>query len=322
MKKTEQIKTKRSSVCVEGSRQLNEQERQFIASFLCSVEKTGYSLQSEDKIIQADTRLCEALSVLKSQIPLLKKSLESLAIETDRYEFVGEIPKGFSFLDAIAVLSKTEDDENIEIPEIKKLGKSAENMMALLIPEQQAHDPKAVDKESKKHAEHGINTLLERIFPAIPIGKANTNKESGTEERYVLGVVLEPTDGSDGFDVKPDTDGEIYSADAVRKAAHWYMEHGPKQHGLLHGDQRYGGEIFPIGSDKVVLLENYVTPIPIPENTFGNGSPEIKAGTWLMGLRINDDELWAQAKSKELNGLSIGGVARAYTVDSEENTNE
>jgi hypothetical protein len=36
----------------------------------------------------------------------------------------------------------------------------------------------------------------------------------------------------------------------------------------------------------------------------------MKAGTWLVGYYIPDDDLWAKAKRGELTGLSIGGFAQ------------
>ncbi len=39
------------------------------------------------------------------------------------------------------------------------------------------------------------------------------------------------------------------------------------------------------------------------------GKTMVKAGTWLMTVRIVDDKLWRKIKSGEITGFSIGGVA-------------
>jgi hypothetical protein len=40
------------------------------------------------------------------------------------------------------------------------------------------------------------------------------------------------------------------------------------------------------------------------------GGSDVPEGTWLMGLRVNDDGLWADVKAGKLTGLSIGGFAK------------
>jgi hypothetical protein len=36
---------------------------------------------------------------------------------------------------------------------------------------------------------------------------------------------------------------------------------------------------------------------------------KVKRGTWLLAVRVLDDELWGQVKDGSLSGLSIGGAA-------------
>jgi site-specific DNA-adenine methylase len=123
------------------------------------------------------------------------------------------------------------------------------------------------------------------------------------EERYVLGVVLEPTDGKDGAELKPDSQKDIYSKSEVRQAAHRFMEEF-RNVGLMHRTLVNG---------RVKILESFV----VPEGTGGfkltdpdGVVQKVQEGTWLLGLRIADDALWEQVKSGALGGLSIGGSAR------------
>jgi hypothetical protein len=111
-------------------------------------------------------------------------------------------------------------------------------------------------------------------------------EEPATEERYVFGVVLEP-------DVV-DSQGDTYSADEVRKAAHRWMEN----YGQL------GKQHVEIVTGKIKILESFVAPID-----FSVGEQVIKAGTWLLATRIVDDELWTAVKAGSFTGYSIGGTA-------------
>jgi DNA adenine methylase len=107
------------------------------------------------------------------------------------------------------------------------------------------------------------------------------------DERYVLGVVLEPE--------VVDAQGDIYSPEEIRQAAHRFMEEFGGL-GLMHR-MRVNGQ--------VKVLESYVAPVD-----FAVGEVSVHKGTWLLAVRILSDALWEQVKSGELTGFSIGGSAR------------
>jgi hypothetical protein len=115
------------------------------------------------------------------------------------------------------------------------------------------------------------------------------------EERYVLGVVLEPL-----TEANPDAQGDIYDAATVKKAAHSYMEHFQNV-GLQHKE---------MVSDRVKLVESYIAPCQM--NVAGT---VVKAGSWVMAVRVDDDDLWGQVKSGAITGFSIGGWATRTPVD-------
>ena len=107
------------------------------------------------------------------------------------------------------------------------------------------------------------------------------------DERFVLGVVLEPE--------VVDAQGDIYSAEEVRQAAHRFMEEFGGL-GLMHRFQVNG---------QVKVLESYLAPADI-----AIGEVRVRKGTWLLAVRILSDELWEQVKDGQLTGFSIGGSAR------------
>lgn len=107
------------------------------------------------------------------------------------------------------------------------------------------------------------------------------------EQRYVLGVMLEP-------DIV-DSQGDTYDAATIERAAHLYLTKF-RNAGLMHQQ---------LVNNMVELVESYIAPMDL---VFGDVT--IPKGTWLAAYKIYDDEIWAAVKSGELTGLSIGGTAR------------
>lgn len=114
------------------------------------------------------------------------------------------------------------------------------------------------------------------------------------EERFVLGIVLEPTKELN----KPDSQGDIYSADEVRMAADKFMEEY-QQIGVQHSEI----------TKAVKILRNWIT---LDDCTI-NGQVVAK-GTWLLGVRVQDDDLWEKVKKGEITAFSIGGKANREPV--------
>ncbi|QRK08554.1 DNA adenine methylase [Archangium violaceum] len=107
------------------------------------------------------------------------------------------------------------------------------------------------------------------------------------DERYVLGIVLEPE--------VVDAQGDIYSTEEIRRAAHRFMEEFGGL-GLMHR-LRVNGQ--------VKVLESYLAP-----TDFTVGEVQVRKGTWLLAVRVLSDELWERVKNGALTGFSIGGSAR------------
>lgn len=105
------------------------------------------------------------------------------------------------------------------------------------------------------------------------------------EERFVYGIVLEPE--------TIDAQNDIYSADEVRDTAHKFMAEF-QNIGIQHQEL----------AKQVRILESFLAPAD-----FTVGDRIIKAGTWLLAVRVLSDALWKEVKEGVFTGFSIGGTA-------------
>lgn len=134
-----------------------------------------------------------------------------------------------------------------------------------------------------------------------PIFKSDDEED----ERIFFALVLEPfsKDAEIG-----DGEGDIYTAKDIEFAAHYWMENFGSI-GLMHET---------LIDDKVSVLETYLAPVSFTVKRYNGKEKKVKKGTWLMKLRINDDDLWQQVKDGELTGLSMGGIAAYEELDNDE----
>ena len=132
--------------------------------------------------------------------------------------------------------------------------------------------------------EDALDAVVRKALSRVRFSKQDT------EERYVMGIVLVPEER--------DAHGDIYSEDEVRKAQHRYME---RYRDTAYLGQQHGGVDV---TGKLLILESYLAPVD-----FELGGVTVKKGTWLMAVRVVDDELWEAVKRGDFTGFSIGGDA-------------
>jgi hypothetical protein len=148
--------------------------------------------------------------------------------------------------------------------------------------------------KGKDQAQKSFDIKISEHF----IAKVKKGKTE-TEERFVIGGVLEPNDGVDG-PLNPDSDGDIYSAEDIRKTAHgWAMK------GFVPGIHHLS-----VAKGKISTVESYIAPqdLTIGKTTF-------RKGTWIMAAKIIDDDLWAKVKKGELAAWSIEGLGLRTPVE-------
>lgn len=110
--------------------------------------------------------------------------------------------------------------------------------------------------------------------------------KSDDEQQVVYGIVMEP--------YTYDTDQNWTTPDEIEKAAYHFMEWW-RNHDVEHSREDVNA----------VPVESYVAPVDMEIN--GN---VVKAGSWVMGVHIRDEEVWKQVKGGDLRGFSIDAIAR------------
>lgn len=139
--------------------------------------------------------------------------------------------------------------------------------------------PKDEDEDKKPKVSKAFEEMLDTKVDLLKLFDEG-------EERLVYGVVLEPN----GVDAQGDT----ISPEEIREAAHKFLqEYGNV--GLQH-------QTFING--KARILESFIAPADMLI-----GDQTVRKGTWLMAMRVLDDDIWKAVKSGLITGFSIGGSA-------------
>lgn len=137
--------------------------------------------------------------------------------------------------------------------------------------------------EGKKEAEKTDSPEGQEQF-TITANFVAVTKAEENPEHFVMSIVYEPDE--------KDTQGDWATADEIRKAAWSFME---------------SDQIYKINHDEegeIHVLESYIAPVD-----FEMEGQKIKAGTWLLGSRIRNQETWERIEKGELTGYSMAGDA-------------
>jgi site-specific DNA-adenine methylase len=108
-------------------------------------------------------------------------------------------------------------------------------------------------------------------------------------KRLATGIVLEP----DEVDAQKDWE----RAATIERAAHKFLAKYNRETklGLMH-------RIF--GMNGLELVESWIAPADLVI-----GKEKVKKGTWLMTVKVVDDQVWQDVLDRKITGFSIGGVA-------------
>lgn len=115
------------------------------------------------------------------------------------------------------------------------------------------------------------------------------HKHEDGDERLFYAVVIEPmTDVTD----TGDSHGDIMTPEEVIKSAHYFME---------MGSTIFKGHLAKV---EAKVVESYISPVDFtPEGS----EVKILKGSWVMAVKVLDDEMWESIKSGEITAFSPGG---------------
>lgn len=128
---------------------------------------------------------------------------------------------------------------------------------------------------------------IEKILKSeriIPIFKANPSKQ------IVYAVVLAPNE--------IDSQDDYMEPDEIEKAAHRY---------LANSRVVGSGHSKPI---KAHPVESFIAPQDFTVEGGQYGDQEVKKGSWVLGVKIDDPDEWQKVVNGEYQGFSVGGVGK------------
>jgi 8-oxo-dGTP pyrophosphatase MutT (NUDIX family)/SAM-dependent methyltransferase len=134
--------------------------------------------------------------------------------------------------------------------------------------------------KSKEERQKKIQKALIQKF--VPICKADKARQ------IVYCVVLAPEEN--------DLQDDFMMADDIEQAAHGYLEKS-RVVGAMHKKQIDG-----------VVVESYIAPVDFDFQSDAFGPQNVKKGSWVVGLKINDPKEWAKVEDGEYTGVSVGGM--------------
>ena len=171
-----------------------------------------------------------------------------------------------------------------------------------------------IDNNSEELAIDAISLVsapaIEQDF--VYFGKEKNNltfAKVDDEKRMLVSPALIPNKQIFRYD--PNTDSEYYvyfSPDTVRKASELYLKHNNHHKATYEHQDRVSG---------VLTTESWIIDDPKMDKSRLYGY-DLPRGTWMVSMKINNDELWQKVKDGELKGLSIEG----YFADKMEKMSE
>ena len=94
----------------------------------------------------------------------------------------------------------------------------------------------------------------------------------------------------------PDLQDDIWDETEIEKAAWGYQMNSRF---MSDGHRKVDGKLVPAPAYPV---ETYIAPVD-----FKIGEQEVKKGSWVMAVKVNDAEVWQDVMEGRIDGVSIGG---------------
>ena len=164
-----------------------------------------------------------------------------------------------------------------------------------------------IDDASEELAIDAISLVSD---PAIEVdfvyfGKEKNNltfAKEDDEKRLLISPALIPN--KQIFRYNPDTDSDYYvyfTEDTIKKASELYLKHNNHHSTTFEHENKVSG---------VITVESWIVKDSKIDKSSLYGY-DLPAGTWMVSMKVESDEVWAEIKAKRVKGLSIEG----YFVD-------
>ena len=160
-----------------------------------------------------------------------------------------------------------------------------------------------IDEDSQELAIDAISLVsapaIEQDF--VFFGKEKNNltfAKIDEDKRMLISPALIPDKQIFRHDPQTDSDYYVYfSKDTVRKASELYLRNNNHHKATHEHSERVSG---------VLTVESWIIDDPKMDKStlYGFSLPK---GTWMVKMRIDNDELWSKIKDGSLKGLSIEG---------------
>jgi len=118
------------------------------------------------------------------------------------------------------------------------------------------------------------------------------------EKRMLVSPALIPNKNIFRYDPNTDSDYYVYfSKDTVRRSSELYLEHNNHHKATYQHEDKVSG---------VLTVESWIIEDTKKDKSTLYGF-SLPVGTWMVKLRIDNDEMWSKITGGELRGLSIEG---------------
>lgn len=141
-------------------------------------------------------------------------------------------------------------------------------------------------RESQTYLKEPEEVLIEK-----PVEKQITFYKKDKDQQIVFGVIYSPDE--------IDSQDDMAHAEDIQKASYKFME--GDQHIKIYHDGH------PI---KAKVIESFIAPIDYSMIDISGVSQHIKKGSWLLGVKIYNKDVWNMVKNGSLLGFSMGGRAK------------
>lgn len=161
-----------------------------------------------------------------------------------------------------------------------------------------------IDENSDKN---GINAVSVVLNPAIEenfiaLAKHEVElKEIDAEKRLLMGASLIPNKEIFRKDEQGNEFYIYFSEQTVRKASEMFFQNSKQNNATLNHDQKIDG---------MTVVESWIVDNPEMDKSKNYGFSFPK-GTWVISMKVDNDEVWQDVKLGKVKGFSIEG----YFID-------